>query len=475
MFFGVIQAEMRSILHEHVKGWDCAEIYVGCCGAFTIPDTIADLGFKIHGNDVTLFSAMVGAYISGQPAPIDGHIAPEHQEMYGWLEDWVGDPESALATALLSTNLLAGIGKESNPHYGRLYEAYVKQWPVLHAKTVAKVEAYATRLETYTSEDVVTWVDKIPKDGAFICYPPFFGAAKIYSGFYKKMHALFEWEEPPFTMLDNDLLIEFFGKVLEFKHGLFAANKRLPEYEDNLVSMTKPTNRAPSNFIYTSERTTKRIVQPRQSTQPLLAPRLAPGDDVGEVMSLVQLSHGQFSMLRSQYMNKGIRPGQETFSLGVLVDGKLIGVFAFGNPSSSANWTGAVTAPYIYLLSDFPVAPTSYPRLSKLVLYAALSKETKLLCERSQNHRVRSMVTTAFSKRPQSMKYRGLFRLLTRKENKARDEAYTDDLGDANSYYDQKFELNYGQELGRLTLAESLAEWKTKHGQKADGAVGASD
>jgi hypothetical protein len=116
----------------------------------------------------------------------------------------------------------------------------------------------------------------------------------------------------------------------------------------------------------------------------------------------------------------------------------------------------------MYLLSDFPIAPTKYKRLAKLVLYAALSKESKMLAERLTNKRMKSLVTTAFSKNPVSMKYRGLFKLLNKKHLEGCDEGETDM---SKLYYNQGYQLNYGTAMGEWTLAEGLALWKQKHSQ----------
>ena len=48
--------------------------------------------------------------------------------------------------------------------------------------------------------------------------------------------------------------------------------------------------------------------------------------------------------------------------------------------------------PNIYLLSDFPIAPVKYARLAKLVLYAALSQESKA------NHRTKAAIEAGIDK-----------------------------------------------------------------------------
>ena len=74
------------------------------------------------------------------------------------------------------------------------------------------------------------------------------------------------------------------------------------------------------------------------------------------------------------------------------------------------------------------------------------------------------MVTTAYSKNPVSMKYRGLFKILNRKEI---DNSQKDDNTDpANAYYAQKYQINYGAKMGEWTLDEGLQIWKKKHSQR---------
>ena len=79
-------------------------------------------------------------------------------------------------------------------------------------------------------------------------------------------------------------------------------------------------------------------------------------------------------------------------AIGVVVDGYLIGVYAFSAAPSVAQWDKHIETPTVYLLSDFPVEPTDYKHLAKLVLYAALSKESKRIAERITKRRAASLV-----------------------------------------------------------------------------------
>ena len=102
------------------------------------------------------------------------------------------------------------------------------------------------------------------------------------------------------------------------------------------------------------------------------------------------------------------------------------------------------------MIIDFAVSPTDYPRLSKLVLFAALSAESKILAERLQKARVRSVRVKYSSRRPASMKYRGLFRIADRHK-------FADGEGE------KRFELEYRSALGGWTLPEAFAMWRKRY------------
>jgi len=106
MFRGSIPPEMRSILHETVRGWPTKEIYVGCAGNFTVERALADLGLSFHSNDVTIYSSAIGYYLAGKEMPLA--LNPEYLADYGWIEPYFNTPENALATTLLCSELVMG-------------------------------------------------------------------------------------------------------------------------------------------------------------------------------------------------------------------------------------------------------------------------------------------------------------------------------------------------------------------------------
>ena len=463
MFRGSVPPDMQRILAGIVRDWSCQRIHIACSGNFTVERVLSgtyDDRFRMHSNDVTLYSSAIGAYFAGDNLPVT--LNPQYAGEFGYIEPYLDSPADRLASILICSRLAQALDRD-NPYYRRMREAHLVQWDAMHQKTVDKIRSVEMHLDSYDAEDMYTWIDRVPDDAGIITYPPFFGASKDYEHFFAKLEKLLVWLPPSFEPLDDERIRTVTDKIIDRKYWLFGVPHRIERLEKFLRGMARTTNRGVPIYVYASEGT-RRISVPNQAVGPFAVPHLQPTDDLGLTLHITALTGDQFSLLRSKYMNHGIIPGSATLPVAVMVDGILIGVFAFSSAPSMAQWDTHVQGPYIYLLSDFPVANTKYRHMAKLVLYAALSKEAKLLAECSARKRIRSVVTTAYTQRPVSMKYRGLFRLLTRKDTAKKDHGLAE--GSSNSYYSQKFELNYGSDAGRWTLAEGFAEWMTRYGKE---------
>jgi hypothetical protein len=95
---------------------------------------------------------------------------------------------------------------------------------------------------------------------------------------------------------------------------------------------------------------------------------------------------------------------------------------------------------------DMPVSTETVPKGSKLNLYAVLSEEVRKLVREKFLCEIHTIVTTAFSRKPASMKYRGLFDVLSRKETST------------------GYSINYVSQAGQWSLKDGLIRWYDKHG-----------
>lgn len=265
-----------------------------------------------------------------------------------------------------------------------------------------------------------------------------------YETMWKPLDQHFEWAEPDYDILDEKGIHDTLELIMDRDHWILASNHRRPEWEERLVGVVQTSPRRRPNYVYASTEKT-RIVKPRTVLEPVKVPRLGKGDRIGETLKLAPLTLPQFNMLRAQYLNPKIRTAAPSASFAVLSEGRIIGAIAV--------LPGKFDPDEIYLMSDFAVASSDYPKLSKLVVMAACSKELQHLMQNAMSRPIRKVATTAFTQKPVSMKYRSILSLSKRSDSADPDFA---------------FELQYGGEVGRWTLTEAVAIWKEKWGQLKD-------
>jgi len=451
---GSVPQDMRNIIAEHARGWR-GDAWVGCSGNFTIERVLTTIGgLSLHSNDVTGYSSALGWFFSGQEVPFT--LKPESEELLSWLKPYLETDIDRVATLMLGTRFLAHV-EDPNRFYARVLAGTKSQFPRMHAKTVEKLKDSPLKLASYHPMDVREWVrDVVPPEDPVAMFPPFYGGMrsaaqqKVVGDYEKQFEGIdkhFDWPAPDYPELDEagkDELLELVVDRPEWVLGLHVRRDELREY---LRGMVQTANRGMTIYLY-ARTAHLRVVRPRQDVAPILMPKIGHDDELGDRMTLHVLSAAQFSMIRSQFMSKTIKPGSPALPVAVAVDGKIIGAFAFDDfdPNMGDSTTTA------YLLSDFPVSWSQYRRLAKLVVIAALSDEARLLFQRDLARPITHLATTAFSDRPMSAKYgRGIpgMKLLNRGKGKDGIHAFT---------------LNYGAPMGQWTLQEGLDLWKKKHG-----------
>ena len=451
VFKGSIPAELKFLISEITDNWDSGLVNVGFSGNFTIERVLSQKNrFQFYGNDVTIFSCAIGRYYAGQDLNIS--LRDEFRGSYGFIEKHLKTREGALATILLCSKMLQfghisnSESKLKNRYYDRLQKGYCNNWDDLISKTSAKITSADFILQNFESGDVVDWCDSLPTDSQFISFPPFFSGD--YNEQFKSVADIFHWDEPDYSEFNDERKVKMIEKVQTFRHWLIGSHIKQPELKDNLKGLVRATNRGASIYIYGNTDSDTKLVSPFQKTEPMGIPPMMEYDEIGDDVKVFKITLEQFYGLRSQYMNHNIVVGQASNAWLVVSNNKIVGCFAILS-EMSRSVPALLPSPTVYLLSDFAVNTSQYKKLSKLVLIALLSKETKLMMQDIFSQRIMSTMTTAFAENSTSMKYRGLFSLLSRKET-TRDQT-------------GKYQLQYGASLGQWDLKEGLALWKKNY------------
>lgn len=440
MFQGSITAQMRGYIAEMVGAWGVDELWTGCSGNFTIQRSLP--GIKHHGNDVTIYSSALGWWAAGEDVPIT--LKEESRDVLGWIEPYLQDPASRVATIMLATRFFESIGKD-NTYHRRMVAAYERQWSTLHAKTLDRVNASTLRLETYANKDMLEWVrEDVPANGAVASFPPFWASG--YEDMWAPLEAHLDWPAPEYTIMGEPEKEHLIDLMLDREHWFLGLQERPERLEPHLKGVMQTTAHGLPIYMYASEGP-MRVVSPTQTIEPVTAARMGADDtlDGTERVSLGQLTPKQLSWLRSQFLDTRIAPAAPSYAFAVLIDGKIAGCLAFKSPENKFGAHG------LYMLSDFPVAPLKYKRMAAFIAMAAQSTEVKKALERYTSRRIDTIDTTAFTDNEVSMKYRsGGLSLSARRPAD-------------NGIH--RHQIQYHAQTGKWSLQEAYDKWFKKHGK----------
>lgn len=435
MFVGSINQDLRGLLAELAPGWRKRPVYVGCSGNLTVERILAREGVQeIHGNDISLYSCVLGAYAAGQSVPVS--LKPDTG--YEWMAPYMAAGPDLIAHLLMTMEYVKYTGR-GEAYHRRMVSAYERDWPRLHAATVKRVTEALTgvHLASFHAGDVVDHIANAPQDAVVVSFPPTYAGG--YERLYAKFTDIFDWQPPPYVEFDEERFKLLSSLMQEKAHWVTLRDVQEPELAANLIGSFQTTARSKPVYVYAGEGRRARLTVPVQKLEHVPIGRLeARGEGL---LRIVRLTGGQMNLLRSEYLAPGIAPAAPQVNIGVLWGEKLLGACGFLVPTMIGNgWCDA------YVMTDFAVRPTVYKRLSKLVLAAMLSTEMKAVLEMSMNKRVAILGTTAFTTKPVSMKYRGLFEIYSRKDGA----------------------INYVGQTGKWTLQGGLAWWLKHHGQAGE-------
>jgi len=426
-FIGSINAETRRWLGNNGQAFDGREVWVGCSGAFTVEQILSRYApkAKIRGNDVSLYSSVLGAYLAGQPFNL-----AVREEKFGWLEPYLGDVEAKAATVMVLFEVLK-YEKADNLFKQRHWAHYLNNFESFHQATVAKLQERKkeVRLEAYTSKDIFDLLDEMPEDAVAIAFLPTYAGG--YERMFKRLEEIFDWDRPSYGLIDAERKAAILEKMKQ-RDFLFLDDKEWPEL--SLVAAVRKARMKPV-YVYSNMEALRRGVLRQQRHAEFVPFTRLSDDDVitkESQLTLVPTSNRVVNYYRDVYLSKGVGvPADGEVPLVAAVDGKVFGFLIYSRMQGGGD---------VYLLADFVVNSGRYRRLAKLLLLVTQTREVRRLLEEKFLLEIPKCRTMVFTDKPVSMKYRGLYQLVRRDPGK----------------------LVYETDMGILDLSEVIPLWLKK-------------
>jgi hypothetical protein len=427
-FVGSINAETRKWLGNNGPSFDGREIWVGCSGNFTVEQVLSRYAPKarIRGNDVSLYSSALGAYLAGQPFHLE-----VKEEKFAWLAPYLANEEAKAATVMVLFEALK-YEKADNLFKQRHWAHYLNNFEGFHQATIAKLRERKKeiRLEGYTTKDIFDLLDEMPKDAVAIAFFPTYAGG--YERMFRRLEDIFDWDRPSYGLIDAERKAAILEKMKQ-RDFLLLDDKVWPDLP--LVAVVHKARMRPVYVCSNLKALRLGVLKQQRHAEFVPFARLSDEDEIGpeSKLTLVPTSNRVVNYYRDLYLSKGVGvPADGLFPLLAAVDGKVFGFLIYSRMQGGGD---------VYLLADFVVNSTRYRRLAKLLLLVTQAREVRRLLEEKFLLELPTCRTMVFTDKPVSMKYRGLYKLARRDPGK----------------------LVYETDMGILGLREVIPLWLKKY------------
>lgn len=398
MFIGSIPKKLITQIlgNIHLK----PRVYIGCSGSFRTEHAIKNLmpDKLVYGNDVSLLSCAVGNLLTGETMDVEftGRLEPLNQLR--------GDAIANTSAICLAITLarFKGSNQYSKAHFTHIMRNLADYHRIEREKLQQYTDGFT--IDGFHAGDFHDQISAAREnDGTVIMFAPTYKGG--YENLYKFVNTSVTWAAPSYGIWDpegtEDLITRLVDEGLSFA---IVSDRRMENIEPRIMfaGSNKPiymyANDARSSLrreVKKSQPFRYRIVEPEAITE-------------NSRVEIALLNAQQLNFLKNIYLAKGINHKAGMMNFAVLVDGMLVGAFIF----SMAQYGDKIHN--IYMLSDF--ATSRHRRLSKLIPMLATSRSAINHVNRQYVIDIQSVYTTAFTTKPVSMKYRGIYKLAKRGE-----------------------------------------------------------
>lgn len=431
MFVGSINSKIRNLLFTEKQLFQDKKVCVGCSGNFTIEQILSGMNCEILSNDISLYSSLVGNHLAGKPMR-----AEILDDSYAWLAPYIeGGGVGRIAAVSLLFEMLKH-EKGNNLQQIRMFSHYRNNFDDFFDKSCAKIqEALKTiKIDDYTMVDVYALYRDLPDDWLRVAFLP------TYVGGYEKLYARLEsvisWDPPAYESLTKERYEETATFMRRGQYLYFADYDR---NEDNLFAIVK-TGRLKNVYLYSNLPFKKSYILPYAKYEKNEYAYLPDNYEITEKsrITFIITDNKSLNYYKNLFLKKGIDYAGGISPLIVCLDGYVFGFLLFDEIQYGRDREKSIRG--IYLLSDF-VINSPINKISKLLLLTTKTKELQKLFREKFIQSFDFILTTAFTDKPVSMKYRGVYDLMKR----------------------GKGFLQYTTSCGTITAEEAVKTWIRKY------------
>jgi hypothetical protein len=421
MFFGAVPKQAIEQVTRTVPFTEWRDVFVGCSGSFRFDRAVHDVHptVRVHANDVSLISCSLGALVTGAPFPMT------FKGRFAFVEEHLaGKPLLFRCGAIQIAQEMAkyrGKNAFAVSHFAHYQERFAEFLTIAALRLERYIEPL--KVASFHGGDFRDQAGRaFAAGGGVAAFPPTY--KNDYERLYRFVDENADWQRPAYRLWNPAELESWIDELKEMgvrycvlverkltRHDpatvFYGQLKPVYTYADRALSSVKRLPRAAQAFAYT----------------PCDVDALTPSSKV----EIINATSAQMNFLKDSHLAKEIQHTNGIANFLVMLDGRLAGGFIFIRAKYGENG--------IYMLCDFSMGAKT--RLSKLIIMLATSETILSRMEIKLMQRIENVYTTAYTTRPVSMKYRGVFELMKRFPER----------------------LYYASKVRRQTPAEIYADW----------------
>ncbi len=422
MFTGAVPRPAVEQITRVVPFTEWGEVFVGCSGSFRFDRAAKSVHptVRVHSNDVSLLSCALGTLATGAEFPLafTGRLA--------FMEEALAGEPFAARVAAVQLALEMAKYRADNQYAQEHFAHYRDAFPTFLGSARKRLAEFLQGLDiaSFFAGDFREQARRAAAVGGGVAaFPP------TYKGGYERLYRFLDenttWERPGYAIWDPAKIEDWLDELDRMGVHYCVLTDRALDHHEPVTVYRGQSNKPVFTFADRSRSSVRRAMHRVEpfGYKPVNPAELGPTAKV----ELLKATSAQMNFLKDAYLAKGIAHVSGIANFLVMLDGKLAGGFILSNDKFGGD--------SVYLLSDFTLSAKS--RVSKLIAMLASCELVIRQLEIRLVHRIDCIHTTAFTDRPVSMKYRGIYDLTGRKPGM----------------------LNYASKVRRQTPDEIYAEW----------------
>jgi len=405
MFTGSVPQDARLIIYDEIKHIDKSEnIFVGCSGNFTIDKIASNVGFKVHSNDVSLYSLAIADIVLNKSSK----VTVKDSVLKEVFDTWENNKYKLLIEIMFVMNICKFSGAK-NDYQKQMFNSYMEKNGQFYERTLKKFntkEMFNFKIESFFYGDFKEHIKRA--DGIVFLFAPTYTGG--YEKLYKAIDETFDYEKPTYEIFDSSKAGAYYEDVMKNKRAMIYSDRIFPECEHRITNKIDMGMGKKDIYIYSTLSDKKRYLTQKSK---ILAKTydLISADYVFTSETKIDIRICKTELINHYkhfFMSAKVNYSEGgDFGLIFFADGKAFGFCSFSKFLSNLE--------KIFMQSDF-VATSKQKKLSKLLIMLLKSVEVKNIITQNLKHSYKKIKTSVFTDKPVSMKYRGAFKLEQRIE-----------------------------------------------------------